>query len=65
MERQIEIMKSMGCNAILTSHNMAAPELLELCDRIVNFVNPYLLSDLAVCADLAMVECFTAGIKAG
>jgi beta-galactosidase len=34
MERQIEIMKSMGCNAIRTSHNMAAPELLELCDRM-------------------------------
>ena len=34
MERQIEIMKSMGCNAIRTSHNMAAPELLEICDRM-------------------------------
>ena len=34
MERQIEIMKSMGCNAIRTSHNMAAPELLELCDKM-------------------------------
>ncbi len=34
MERQIEIMKSMGCNAIRTSHNMAAPELYELCDRM-------------------------------
>jgi len=32
MERQLEIMKSMGCNAIRTSHNTAAPELLELCD---------------------------------
>jgi formiminotetrahydrofolate cyclodeaminase len=28
--------------------------MLELCDRMVNFVNPNLLSDLAVCADLAM-----------
>jgi beta-galactosidase len=34
MERQIEIMKSMGCNAIRTSHNVPAPELLELCDRM-------------------------------
>jgi beta-galactosidase len=34
MERQIEIMQSMGCNAIRTSHNMPAPELLELCDRM-------------------------------
>jgi len=34
MERQIEIMKSMGCNAIRTSHNMAAPELYDLCDKM-------------------------------
>jgi beta-galactosidase len=34
MERQIEIMKSMGCNAIRTSHNCPAPELLDLCDRM-------------------------------
>ncbi len=34
MERQLEIMKSMGCNAIRNSHNVAAPELLELCDRM-------------------------------
>lgn len=34
MERQIEIMKAMGANAIRTSHNMPAPELLELCDRM-------------------------------
>lgn len=34
MERQLEIMKDMGCNAIRTSHNTAAPELLELCDEM-------------------------------
>jgi beta-galactosidase len=34
IERQLEIMKSMGCNAIRTSHNPPAPELLELCDRM-------------------------------
>lgn len=28
--------------------------ILERCDKLVNFVNPYLLSDLAVCADLSM-----------
>jgi formiminotetrahydrofolate cyclodeaminase len=28
--------------------------ILEMCDRIINFVNFHLLSDLAVCADLAM-----------
>ena len=33
-ERQLEILKTMGCNAIRTSHNPPAPELLELCDRL-------------------------------
>lgn len=30
--------------------------LLELCDHVVHFVNPHLLSDLAVAADLAMAS---------
>jgi beta-galactosidase len=34
MERELEIMKNMGCNAIRTSHNPPAPELLELCDKM-------------------------------
>ncbi|MGA2062760.1 MAG: beta-galactosidase GalB, partial [Thermoguttaceae bacterium] len=34
LQRQIEILKEMGCNAIRTSHNPPAPELLELCDRM-------------------------------
>ena len=34
IERQLEILKEMGCNAIRTSHNPPAPELLELCDRM-------------------------------
>lgn len=33
-ERQIEILKEMGCNAIRTSHNPPSPELLELCDKM-------------------------------
>ncbi len=33
-ERQIEILKEMGVNAIRTSHNPPAPELLDLCDRM-------------------------------
>jgi len=32
LERQIEILQSMGCNAIRTSHNPPAKELLDLCD---------------------------------
>ncbi len=31
-----------------------AVAVLELCDRLVNFTNYYLLSDLAVCSDLSM-----------
>jgi beta-galactosidase len=34
IERQLEILKSMGCNAIRTSHNPPAPEFLDLCDRM-------------------------------
>ena len=34
IERQIEIMKGMGVNAIRTSHNPPAPELLDLCDKM-------------------------------
>jgi beta-galactosidase len=33
-ERQLEILREMGCNAIRTAHNPPAPELLELTDRI-------------------------------
>ena len=32
--RRLEKLKEMGCNAIRTSHNPPAPELLDLCDRM-------------------------------
>ncbi len=34
LERQLEILKEMGCNSIRTSHNPPTPELLELCDTM-------------------------------
>jgi beta-galactosidase len=34
LERQLETLKEMGANAIRTSHNPPAPELLDLCDRM-------------------------------
>ena len=34
IERQLELMKAMGANAIRTSHNPPAPELLDLADRM-------------------------------
>ena len=33
-ERQLEILREMGCNAIRLSHNPPAPELLELTDKM-------------------------------
>jgi beta-galactosidase len=34
LSRQIRLLKEMGCNAIRTSHNPPAPELLDLCDSM-------------------------------
>jgi beta-galactosidase len=34
LERQLEILRGMGGNAIRTSHNPPAPELLDLCDKL-------------------------------
>jgi beta-galactosidase len=34
IERQLEIMRAMGANALRTSHNPPAPELLDLTDRM-------------------------------
>lgn len=34
LERQLEILRAMGANAIRTSHNPPAPELLDLCDAM-------------------------------
>ena len=34
IERQLQILKQMGCNAIRTSHNPPAVELLNLCDSM-------------------------------
>lgn len=33
-ERQLQILKGMGCNALRTSHNPPSPELLDLCDQL-------------------------------
>ena len=34
LTRQLEILKSMGCNGIRTSHNPPSPDLLDLCDKM-------------------------------
>jgi formiminotetrahydrofolate cyclodeaminase len=53
--------------SIRTPESIAATAVatLELCDRVINFVNFYLLSDLAVCADLSMatVRCAVYNVR--
>lgn len=34
LRHQLTMLQQMGCNAIRTSHNMPAPELVELCDEM-------------------------------
>ena len=34
LRRQLALLKDMGCDAIRTSHNMPAPELVSLCDEM-------------------------------
>ena len=34
IQRQLEILKEMGCNGIRCAHNPPAPELLDLCDQM-------------------------------
>jgi len=34
VERQLQIMQSMGVNALRTSHNPPSPEVLEVCDKL-------------------------------
>lgn len=38
MERRLEILRAMGCNAIRTAHNTPAEGLLDLCDRMGFYV---------------------------
>ena len=42
-----------------------AVAVLELCDRVADYINPHLASDMAVCAELAMatVRCATYNVR--
>lgn len=44
----------LACIRVPEAMGATGVAVLELCDRVVNFANYYLLADLAVCADLAM-----------
>ena len=48
---QLELLKEMGCDAIRTSHNMPAPELVKLCDELgfMMMIEPFDEWDIAKC----------------
>lgn len=53
LRHQLELLKDMGCDAIRTSHNMPAPELVQLCDEMgfMMMVEPFDEWDIAKCAN--------------
>lgn len=55
----------LACVRIPQAMGATAVAILQICDRMINFANPYLLSDLAVCADLAMatVRCASYNVR--
>ena len=51
LRHQLSLLKDMGCDAIRTSHNMPAPELVELCDEmgLMMMIEPFDEWDIAKC----------------
>ena len=51
LRRQLTLLKDMGCDAVRTSHNMPAPELVELCDSMgfMMMLEPFDEWDVAKC----------------
>ena len=51
LRHQLVLLKDMGCDAIRTSHNMPAPELVELCDEMgfMMMIEPFDEWDIAKC----------------
>lgn len=51
LRHQLMLLKEMGCDAIRTSHNMPAPELVELCDEMgfMMMLEPFDEWDIAKC----------------
>ena len=51
LRRQLVMLKDMGCNAIRTTHNMPAPELVRLCDEMgfMMMIEPFDEWDIAKC----------------
>ncbi len=51
LKKQLILLKDMGCDAIRTTHNMPAPELVELCDEMgfMMMIEPFDEWDKAKC----------------
>lgn len=51
LRHQLLLLKDMGCDAIRTSHNMPAPELVRLCDELglMMMIEPFDEWDIAKC----------------
>lgn len=51
LRHQLALLKDMGCDAIRTSHNMPAPELVALCDSLgfMMMIEPFDEWDIAKC----------------
>lgn len=51
LRHQLTLLKDMGCDAVRTSHNMPAPELVDLCDEMgfMMMVEPFDEWDIAKC----------------
>ncbi|WP_437921937.1 glycoside hydrolase family 2 TIM barrel-domain containing protein [Sphingobacterium sp. LRF_L2] len=50
---QLELLKDMGCDAVRTSHNMPAPELVSLCDELglMMMIEPFDEWEIAKCTN--------------
>lgn len=53
LQRQLVLLKDMGCDAIRTAHNMPTPELVELCDEMgfMMMIEPFDEWEIAKCAN--------------
>ncbi|MDR1416153.1 MAG: DUF4982 domain-containing protein [Prevotellaceae bacterium] len=51
LRRQLTLLKDMGCDAVRTTHNMPAPELVRLCDEMgfMMLIEPFDEWDVAKC----------------
>ena len=53
LRHQLLMLKDMGCDAVRTSHNLPAPELVRLCDElgVMMMIEPFDEWDIAKCSN--------------